>query len=63
VTRSHSFTEGIDDRETIYRTACDLLRLTEPETRKIRLLGISVSNFANSPDSGKNESPDQLQLF
>lgn len=64
VTRSHSFPEGIDDRELIYHTACDLLRATEPENKKIRLLGISLSNFGNIAPSGPGESSgDQLQLF
>lgn len=64
VTRSHSFSEGIDDRELIYKTACDLLRATEPENKKIRLLGISLSNFGNITASATDDySGDQLQLF
>jgi DNA polymerase-4 len=63
VTRSHSFTEGIDERDLIYRTACDLLMSTNPETKKIRLLGISLSNFGAASMSGNGETNDQLPLF
>jgi DNA polymerase IV len=64
VTRSHSFPEGIDDREVIYRTACDLLSASDLSDKKIRLLGISLSNF-NQPVSSRNadEHGPQLHLF
>ncbi len=59
-TRSRSFPEPIDDRDLIYRTACELLLATESESKKIRLLGISLSNFAGPAE----ESPmEQLPLF
>lgn len=64
VTRSHSFAEAIDERELIYKTACDLLVATEPQDKKIRLLGISLSNFNTVvPSSGNEYSGNQLQLF
>ena len=64
VTRSFSFEEGTDDRETIFKTACDLLSATDPESSKIRLLGISMSNFTASGAGGATEERgDQLQLF
>ena len=64
VTRSHSFADGIDDREVIHKTACDLLLATEPENRKIRLLGISLSNFGNITATPAGDyTGDQLQLF
>lgn len=64
VTRSHSFDEGIDERETIYKTACDLLMATDPEDQKIRLLGISLSNFGGQNlASGGDETTEQLSLF
>ncbi len=60
LTRSRSFSEAIDDRELIYQTACELLLATEPEGNKIRLLGISLSNFAGTPEEPRIE---QLPLF
>lgn len=64
VTRSRSFTEGTDDRETIYQTACHLLEATEIENKKIRLLGISLSNFGLPGAGAVPEVPgDQLELF
>lgn len=66
VTRGHSFDEGIDDRETIYRKACDLLAGSDTADKKIRLLGISVSNFPQPHTTAgpvDNKSDDQLQLF
>lgn len=69
-TRSHSFPEGIDDRETIYRTAVSLLTATGVADKKIRLLGISLSNFGTAPSAstaGEPYTPDkqggQLELF
>lgn len=63
-TRSRSFPNGIDDRETIYRTACELLDIADARGRKIRLLGVSLSNFGmmEHPSSPEDRS-DQLQLF
>ena len=61
-TRSKSFTEPTDDLSTILTTAKELLLTTEPEESKIRLLGISVSNFGEKIISKKN-IPGQLYLF
>jgi DNA polymerase-4 len=64
VTRSHSFPEPVDDKEVIYKTACDLLFATVPGNKKIRLLGISMSNFAPESMASNNDgSSDQLRLF
>lgn len=64
VTRSHSFPESIDDRNLVYKTACDLLNASGPEGRKIRLLGISLSNFGGIVATPAGAySGDQLQLF
>lgn len=60
VTRSRSFPEGVDDRDLIYQTACELLLATESEAKKIRLLGISLSNFEGPPEEPRLE---QLPLF
>src|SRR6202012_1398682 len=45
ITRNQSFTTGINDLETICATAKKLLAATGPEGTRIRLLGISLSNF------------------
>jgi DNA polymerase-4 len=64
VTKSHSFATGIDEKETIFRTAIDLLLATGIENKKIRLLGISLSNFSeNLPRQKQEDGVDQLKLF
>jgi len=64
ITRSTSFAEGIDDLEVILNTAVQLLGGTEPEDSKIRLLGISLSNFYGPGIHERNdEETDQLRLF
>lgn len=61
VTRSNSFAEPCNDVDTIAATAKDLLLSTEPENMRIRLLGITLSNFAAKT---RNTSPiGQLPLF
>jgi DNA polymerase-4 len=64
ITRSFSFPKPVEDRELILQTAKQLLVDSDPENKKIRLLGIGVSNFGifqskppNSHDAG------QLLLF
>jgi len=64
VTRSQSFDSGVDDIELILTTAQTLLAATEPEDKKIRLLGISLSNFGHpSVSYFRQEEEDQLRLF
>ena len=64
VTRSQSFPEGIDDRAIIYRTACELLAGSESEEKKVRLLGLSISNFGQPmPSHPDDKRDDQLHLF
>ncbi|MGC1240073.1 MAG: DNA polymerase IV [Chryseosolibacter sp.] len=64
VTRSHSFPEAIDDRELIFTTACALLAATDVSNKKIRLLGITLSNFGQQELArGSDIKGDQLQLF
>ncbi|MEQ8426142.1 MAG: DNA polymerase IV [Cyclobacteriaceae bacterium] len=64
ITRSKSFTSGTDDLETILATAKELLLTTDPESTKIRLLGISLSNFYEQETESKEETEtDQLKLF
>lgn len=63
ITRSKSFHEGIRDYETILQTAKELLNLTEPGDKKIRLLGISFSNFDGSEERQRNaDDTEQLSL-
>ncbi len=64
ITRSQSFEEGTDDLELILGTAVKLLAGTDPEDGKIRLLGISLSNFNETHIRVKgDEESDQLKLF
>ena len=62
INRSHSFTEPVDDYETIVTTVQQLLLGTDPEEHRIRLLGISLSNFGESRP-GRKTNPEQLTLF
>lgn len=59
ITRNQSFPYPVGDLETIAGTAKQLLLKTEPDDVKIRLLGITLSNF----DEGKNTESPQLTLF
>ena len=64
ITRNQSFPVGFNDLETICATAKRLLTATNPEDKKIRLLGISLSNFGEVVVRPKEEKPtDQLTLF
>lgn len=46
VTRSRSLMKGIDDADTIMVQVKELLEATEINTKKVRLLGITLSNFS-----------------
>lgn len=64
VTRSHSLAGGTDDRETIFNTARELLSATDLQNKKIRLLGISLSNFGSEGFRQRaDDQDDQLRLF
>ncbi len=64
VTRSLSLPSVIDDLEVLIDTARQLLAATDPEDKKTRLLGISISNFREFRKVESNEAaPDQLKLF
>lgn len=63
ITRSRSFDEAISDFEIIRHTAEVLLEATNPEAYKIRLLGISLSQFRTPEAKETDESSDQLALF
>jgi len=64
ITRNKSFVSPIGDIETISNTTKQLLVATDPQDKKIRLLGISLSNFGEMELKQKIEKPtDQLKLF
>lgn len=64
ITRNQSFAEGLNDFETISGTAKRLLVGTGIDDKKIRLLGISLSNFNKPPERKPYDKPsDQLRLF
>jgi len=64
ITRNQSFPDPVSDIETIQKTAKLLLTLTKPQNVKIRLLGISLSNFGEAPQiEKKRNDPGQLELF
>jgi len=63
-TRSQSLTLTVNDSATLARMAKQLLANSDPEDKKIRLLGISVSNFGEVvAKEHKEERKDQLKLF
>jgi len=62
INRSKSFTLGIDDFSTILQTSKDLLsKVFVSEEKRVRLLGITLSNFAETRTIEKNSQ--QLKLF
>lgn len=64
ITRSKSFTAGMDDLETICIVSKELLAATAPEDDKIRLMGITLSNFEGAAvKEHKPVSKEQLELF
>jgi DNA polymerase IV len=64
ITRSQSFEEGVDSLEMIESTAKQLLSNTDLFDKKVRLLGISLSNFTEVTwKPRKEEGEFQLKLF
>lgn len=64
ITRSKSFEEPVDDADLILETVKELLTATNPEESKVRLLGISLSNFGEAKRGLlAEERNDQLTLF
>jgi DNA polymerase-4 len=64
ITRNYSVPNPISDLETISATAKKLLLATEPDDKRIRLLGVTLSNFGEiAPKPKRNDRPDQLELF
>lgn len=62
ITRNHSYQQAVTDIETIIKTAKQLLAASDSEDKKVRLLGIGVSNFGNPARKNQDET-GQLQLF
>lgn len=63
-TRSQSFSAPVGDFESIFETAKSLLAGVLREDDKVRLLGISLSNFGEpGVKSYKKTESDQLDLF
>lgn len=64
ITRNHSFAKPVNDLQIISETAEKLLQLTDMENVKVRLLGISLSNFGEVKPKPKTlENAVQLKLF
>ncbi len=62
ITRSLSLTDMVSDTATIAATAKQLLVVTDLTDRKVRLLGISLSNFKQAELPGRKRDI-QLKLF
>jgi DNA polymerase-4 len=63
ITRNQSFQFPVNDVETICATAKQLLSLTDPIGKKIRLLGISLSHFTGPLPKKTKPQAGQLKLF
>jgi len=63
ITRNKSFLSPVADLETISTTAKQLLAATNPQDKRIRLLGISLSNFGYIDKPTTEKPSDQLKLF
>lgn len=64
ITRSQSFVQGVNDKDTIVTTAQQLLATADLNDKKVRLLGISLSNFGEVIVREKRDPvQDQLKLF
>jgi DNA polymerase-4 len=54
----------VGEFDIISAIAKKLLSATEPEGKKIRLLGVTLSNFGQiAPKQKKTDHPNQLALF
>jgi DNA polymerase IV len=63
ITRSRTLPNPISDEDIIRTTAIELLHTSGLSDKKIRLLGISLSNFEEESAGPKKDHPGQLQLF
>lgn len=62
ITRNQSYPQAVNDFTTIFTTAQSLLDKLDLGHKKIRLLGISLSNFEDPGISGKESDPPSSQL-
>ena len=63
ITRSQSLDESVDDRHIIAQIAKEMLANVDLEKKKVRLLGISVSNFGETVSRVVEDTGFQLRLF
>lgn len=63
ITRNQSFEIPLNNSEAIAVTARRLLLKTNSENKKVRLLGISLSNFNAEKKKGGNLISNQFELF
>jgi DNA polymerase IV len=63
ITRSQTILESTDNKTEIARKAKEMLKMAEVEDRRVRLLGISVSNFGGIGKVSDDPPPYQLKLF
>lgn len=64
ITRNYSVPEPINDFTTISEAVKNLLLTTGPEDKRIRLLGVTLSNFGEiAPKHKSPDNPEQLELF
>lgn len=63
ITRNQSLQKPTSDRDTILETAKKLLAATDLENKKVRLLGISISNFYENTKETRSTNSWQLELF
>jgi DNA polymerase-4 len=63
ITRSRSFPHPLNDEQTIAVTARELLAGTANTSMKIRLLGITLSNFRETVPLTNNDQGTQMLLF
>lgn len=63
ITRSHSYPDPTQDRNIILDTVKQLLAHVDLENKRVRLLGISLSNFGALPAQEADDKTPQLPLF
>lgn len=62
ITRSRSQTAAVATREALQRSALELIRLVLPPEKGIRLVGVTVSNFAEPQAATATEQPVFAEL-
>ncbi|TKC09747.1 DNA polymerase IV [Pedobacter frigoris] len=63
ITRNQSFPNPIGDYQEIFNTVISLLENVDLQNKKVRLLGISMSNFGELVMYSKSGNSYQLELF